>query len=153
MAHSSEWQTAYDAAVLEVDNSKLSEKLKDAEAAISRRTLLLSSNSEHSAEHEAMQKALVALGVLRRERLDNQDLSLSEIVAEQRSELLYPKWQAEFQAAIIELEPQALAIRIAAAEILIEKRLREIVHQFGHSLERLAIADALSALQALKRET
>jgi hypothetical protein len=69
------------------------------------------------------------------------------------SELAYPEWQAEFQAAIIELDPHALRIRIAAAEALIEKRLRKIAHDSNHNLERMAIADALVALRVLKRET
>jgi hypothetical protein len=69
------------------------------------------------------------------------------------SELVYPEWQAEFQAAIVELNPHALTIRIAAAEHAIEKRLHEIAHDSGHNLERMAMVDALAALRVLKRET
>jgi hypothetical protein len=67
--------------------------------------------------------------------------------------LIYPEWQAEFQAAIVEVDPHALTIRVAAAEALIEKRLGEIANDSDHDLERLAIADALAALRVLKRET
>ena len=69
------------------------------------------------------------------------------------SELIYPEWQAEFQAAIIENDPHALTIRIAAAEALMRKRLHEIAEGPDHNLERLAIADALAALRVLKRQT
>jgi hypothetical protein len=72
-------------------------------------------------------------------------------MSEDSSDLIYPEWQAEFQAAIIETDPHALTIRIAAAESLIEKRLREIAHDSGHNLERMAISDALAALRVLKR--
>jgi hypothetical protein len=68
-------------------------------------------------------------------------------------DLIYPEWQAEFQAAIIETDPHALRIRIVAAEALMRKRLREIAEGPHHNLERLAIADAFIALRVLKRET
>lgn len=67
--------------------------------------------------------------------------------------LIYPEWQAAFQAAIVEVDPPALTIRIAAAEALIEKRLCEIANDADHDLERRAIADALAALRVLKRES
>ena len=67
------------------------------------------------------------------------------------SPLIYPAWQAEFQAVIIERDPHALAIPIAAAEHLIEKQLREIAHDSDHDLERIAITDARAALRVLKR--
>ncbi len=70
-----------------------------------------------------------------------------------KSDLIYPEWQAEFQAAIVEVEPRALRRRIAAAESLIQKRLREIARDSDHPLERVAIDDALSALRVLKQET
>jgi hypothetical protein len=68
-------------------------------------------------------------------------------------ELVYPEWQAEFQAAIIETDLHVLTIRIAAAEALIERRLGETAKDSDHSLERQAIVDALAALRVLKRET
>jgi hypothetical protein len=72
---------------------------------------------------------------------------------EDSSDLIYPEWQAEFQAAIIETDLHALRIRIAAAEALMRKRLHEIADTPDHNLERMAIADAFSALHVLKRET
>jgi hypothetical protein len=74
-------------------------------------------------------------------------------VPDDSSELGYPEWQAEFQAAIIEIDPHALTIRIAAAEALMRKRLHEIAEGSHHNLERMAIADAFIALRVLKRET
>lgn len=68
-------------------------------------------------------------------------------------DLIYPEWQAEFQAAIIETDPHALRIRITAAEALMRKRLREIADTPDHNLERMAIADAFAALRALKKES
>ena len=69
------------------------------------------------------------------------------------NDLIYPEWQAEFQAAMIETDLHALRIRIAAAEALMRKRLHEIADTPDHNLERMAIADAFSSLRVLKRET
>jgi hypothetical protein len=68
-------------------------------------------------------------------------------------DLIFPEWQAEYQDAIIETDPRAIRIRMAAAEALMRKRLREIAYDYGHDLERIAIADAIVALHLLKRET
>jgi molybdenum cofactor biosynthesis enzyme MoaA len=76
-------------------------------------------------------------------------LSFAEKNVPDEELLIYPEWQAEFQAAIVEVDP----IRLATAEALIRKRLREIADDSGHNSERLAIADALSALHSLKRQT
>jgi hypothetical protein len=80
-------------------------------------------------------------------------LAFSRPRKEDVDELIYPEWQAEFQAAIIETDLHALRIRIAAAEALMRKRLREIAVGPDHDLERMAIADAFAALRVLKRET
>jgi len=69
------------------------------------------------------------------------------------NDLIYPEWQAEFQAAMIETDLHALRIRIAAAEALMRKRLHEIADTPDHNLERMAIADAFASLRVLKRET
>ena len=71
MASASEWQTAYEAVVLEVDDSKLDEKVKEAEEDILGRFHDLNGSLEHSKEVKALQHALEALAVLRRERLDS----------------------------------------------------------------------------------
>jgi hypothetical protein len=71
MASASEWRTAYEAVVLEVDDSKLDEKVKEAEAGILRRLRELNGIPEESKERNALQHAFEALGVLRKERLDS----------------------------------------------------------------------------------
>jgi hypothetical protein len=73
MADSREWQTAYEAAVLEVDNSKLMEKANEAEAAIFHRLLELSGSHDHLVERDALQHAITGLGLLRNERLGYTD--------------------------------------------------------------------------------
>jgi hypothetical protein len=70
MNTSANWQSAYDAAVLEIDNSELTEKARLAVDAIFVRLRTLPT-SEYQ-ERLAMQKAITALGNLLRERLRNQ---------------------------------------------------------------------------------
>ncbi len=68
------------------------------------------------------------------------------------SKILYPEWQAEYQAALLELDPKRLLERVTAAETAIFNRLQAISHNSdGHS-ERQAIEDALSSLRVLKRD-
>jgi hypothetical protein len=64
----------------------------------------------------------------------------------------YSEWQAEYQAAIIELDRGLLAERVAEAEAAIAKRLRAISQSADHHAESQAIADALRALRVLKQE-
>lgn len=70
MASTAEWQTAYESVVLEVDDSKLDEKVKEAEAAILGRFHELDDIPGHSKEIRALQNAIEALAVLRRERIE-----------------------------------------------------------------------------------
>lgn len=63
-----DWQKAYEAAVLEEDNSKLIEKANLAEDAIFARLRTFPFGDDR--ERLAIQKALMALQTLRRERLD-----------------------------------------------------------------------------------
>jgi predicted DNA-binding protein (UPF0278 family) len=67
------------------------------------------------------------------------------------SKILYPEWQNEFQAAILELDREKLEGRVMAAETAIFKRLQAIAQSSDHSSEREAIEDALSSLRTLKR--
>jgi predicted DNA-binding protein (UPF0278 family) len=66
--------------------------------------------------------------------------------------ILYPEWQNEFQAAILELDREKLEERVMAAETAIFKRLQAIAQSSDDSSEREAIEDALSSLRTLKRE-
>jgi hypothetical protein len=64
----------------------------------------------------------------------------------------YPEWQADYQAALLELEPKKLLERVAAAEAVIFNRLQAIAQSPDHNLERQAIDDALASLRVLKQQ-
>jgi hypothetical protein len=63
------WQNEYQAAMLEVDHTKLPERVAAAEAAIYTRLQQISQNSPHGLERQAIEDALAALRVLKRESL------------------------------------------------------------------------------------
>jgi hypothetical protein len=67
-------------------------------------------------------------------------------------EILYPAWQNEYQAALIELDRKKLPERVAAAEAAIFKRLQQLSQASDSSAERQVIEDALHGLRALKRD-
>ena len=67
--------------------------------------------------------------------------------------LLYPEWQNEYQAALLELDSQKLAERVAATEAAIFNRLQAISQSSDHRAERQAIEDALGSLRVLKRDS
>ena len=67
------------------------------------------------------------------------------------SKILYPEWQAEYQAALLELDPNTLFERVTAAETAIFNRLQAISHNSDSHAERQAIEDALAALRFLKK--
>jgi len=46
----------------------------------------------------------------------------------------YPEWQAEYQAAVMELDRRQLAKRVAEAEAAIAKRLQAISQSADHTL-------------------
>ncbi len=66
--------------------------------------------------------------------------------------ILYPEWQNEFQAALLELDPEKLRERVAAAETTIFNRLQAISQGSNHTAERQALEDAFASLRVLKRE-
>jgi hypothetical protein len=67
--------------------------------------------------------------------------------------ILYPHWQSEYQAALLELDHMKLQARVAASETAILSRLQMISQSLDHQAERQAIEDALTALRVLKKET
>jgi hypothetical protein len=67
-------------------------------------------------------------------------------------ELLYPEWQREYLAALLELDSQKLKERVEAAESAIFKRLQSISHSPDNDAERQAIEDAIAGLRVLKRD-
>ncbi len=68
------------------------------------------------------------------------------------SKILYPEWQVEYQAALLELDPKRLFERVTSAETAIFNRLQAMSHTSDGHAERQAIEDALSALRILKRD-
>ena len=61
-------------------------------------------------------------------------------------------WFEVYKAAMLELDPQKLPGRIAAAEKAVQLRLIEIQGDTDHHAERQQIEDALSSLRILERE-
>lgn len=66
--------------------------------------------------------------------------------------ILYPEWQHEYYAALVEFDPQKLLERVTAAEIAISKRLQSVSSTIDNEAERQAIEDALAGLRSLKKE-
>ena len=66
--------------------------------------------------------------------------------------ILYPHWQNEYAAAVLELDRKNLPERLAAAETAIYIRLQQLSQISPHDGERQAIEDALAALRVLKRD-
>lgn len=60
----------------------------------------------------------------------------------------YPDWQREFEAALLECDPQTWRKRVDAAEAAIFLRLQGVV---GHE-ERRSIDDAIKALRAIQKD-
>jgi hypothetical protein len=67
-------------------------------------------------------------------------------------ELKYPKWQAEFQDAIIEFDREKLFEKVQKFETAIFIRLQQLASSKDHHAERQAIDDALSTIRVLKKE-
>jgi hypothetical protein len=68
------------------------------------------------------------------------------------SRILYPEWQGEYLAALLEVDPKTLFERVTAAETALFNRLQDISYNPDTHAERQAIEDALSSLRALKRD-
>ena len=64
--------------------------------------------------------------------------------------VLYPEWQNEYQAAMLELNRENLT---ALVENAIYRRLQAISQRPDHQAERQAIEDALASLRVLKRDS
>jgi hypothetical protein len=66
--------------------------------------------------------------------------------------LCYPKWQGEYQTTLLEVDPQTLLARVAAAETAILVRLPMITQSPEGRRERQAIEDSLRFLRILKTQ-
>jgi hypothetical protein len=67
-------------------------------------------------------------------------------------QILYPEWQQEYLAALLELDPAKLLQRLTEAETAIFKRLQTISQSSDSKAEREAIEDAFASLRVLKQE-
>jgi hypothetical protein len=59
------------------------------------------------------------------------------------SEILYPQWQNEYAAALLETDPQRLSERVEAAETGIYKQLQQLSQNSDHHTEKNVIEDSL----------
>lgn len=66
--------------------------------------------------------------------------------------ILYPDWQPQYEAALLEPDAMTLPQRIKAAEELILERLRIISALPTEWQEREALENALGALRVMTRE-
>jgi hypothetical protein len=65
-------------------------------------------------------------------------------------DILYPHWQNEYEAALVELDNNILRERIDAAEAAIYRRLQQLSQDSNHQTERHVINDALASLASLR---
>jgi hypothetical protein len=63
----------------------------------------------------------------------------------------YPEWEQQYRDAMLELNLKKLAQRIENAETAIVRRQRTLIGSVDDLAERIAIHDALSGLNALRR--
>jgi CheY-like chemotaxis protein len=64
----------------------------------------------------------------------------------------FPNWQLEYQAALLEVDPQKLHERVKAAEAAIFLRQQALANSPDGQAERQAIEDAMHALRFLQTE-
>ena len=68
-----EWQGSFQEALLEIDREKLQSKMMKAEEAIFQRMQQLAGTADSEAERQAIEDAISALRVLKREKLNYPD--------------------------------------------------------------------------------
>jgi hypothetical protein len=66
--------------------------------------------------------------------------------------ILYPEWQPEYQAALLEFDPKQVIERVKEAETAIFNRLQVLSGSNDSHAERQAIEDALAGLRVVKRD-
>ena len=64
----------------------------------------------------------------------------------------YPHWQREFEAALLEGDPQTLRQRVDAAETVIFLRSQALVGSAQGHAEQQALSDAIRTLRAIQKE-
>jgi hypothetical protein len=70
-------------------------------------------------------------------------MSMNDVV------LKYPIWQEPYRAAVIEINPTLLKLKIAAAQQAAILRLKQLENSADHHHELIALTDALTALKIL----
>lgn len=64
----------------------------------------------------------------------------------------YPHWQREFEAALVDGDPQTLRQRVDAAEAALFLRSQALAGSAPDDPEHQAISDAVRTLRAIQRE-
>ena len=64
----------------------------------------------------------------------------------------YPHWQREFEAALLDSDPQTLRQRVDAAEAAIFLRSQALAVSPQGQAEQQALADAIRTLRTIQRE-
>lgn len=72
--------------------------------------------------------------------------------ASRSQNIKYPHWQREFEAALLEGDPQTLRQRVDAAETAIFLRSQALVGNAQGHAERQAISDAIRTLRSVQKE-
>ncbi len=66
--------------------------------------------------------------------------------------LKFPDWQGEFEAALLEADPQKLRERLETAEVAMFLRSQALVHSSDGHVEKQAIRDAVTKLRLIQTE-
>jgi hypothetical protein len=66
--------------------------------------------------------------------------------------LKFPDWQREFEAVLLEADPQKLRERLEAAEVAMFLRSQALVHSTDGHVERQAIRGAITELRLIQTE-
>ncbi len=66
--------------------------------------------------------------------------------------LEFPNWQREFEAALLEADPQKLRESLEAAEVAMVLRSQALAHGSDGHAEQQAIRDAISKLRLIQTE-
>jgi hypothetical protein len=72
--------------------------------------------------------------------------------ASRSQNIKYPHWQREFEAALLEGDPQTLRQRVDAAETAIFLRSQALVGSAQGHAEQQAISDAIRTLRSIQKE-
>ena len=80
-----EWQRPYQAALLEVDPKRLSQRVEEAEAAIFKRLQQLSEIQDAQAERQVIQGAIRALWIIERDSLNFPDWESNSLLDREAS--------------------------------------------------------------------